>query len=101
MIEAHGDLHDFMNWPGPILTDSGGFQVFSLGKMRKITEQGVKFRSPKDGSAIFMGPEESMQIQYKLGSDIVMIFDDCTAYPLKKMLLINLCSFHYDGLKDL
>ena len=84
VIEAHGDLHDFMNWPGPILTDSGGFQVFSLGKMRKITEQGVKFRSPKDGSAIFMGPEESMQIQYKLGSDIVMIFDDCTAYPSEK-----------------
>ncbi|MDB9788669.1 tRNA guanosine(34) transglycosylase Tgt [Candidatus Thioglobus sp.] len=84
VIEAHGDLHDFMNWSGPILTDSGGFQVFSLGKMRKITEQGVKFRSPKDGSAIFMGPEESMQIQYKLGSDIVMIFDDCTAYPSEK-----------------
>jgi queuine tRNA-ribosyltransferase len=84
VIEAHGDLHDFMNWPGPILTDSGGFQVFSLGKMRKITEQGVKFRSPKDGSAIFMGPEESMQIQHKLGSDIVMIFDDCTAYPAEK-----------------
>ncbi|MDC1535981.1 tRNA guanosine(34) transglycosylase Tgt [Candidatus Thioglobus sp.] len=84
VIEAHGDLHDFMNWPGPILTDSGGFQVFSLGKMRKITEQGVKFRSPKDGSTIFMGPEESMQIQYKLGSDIVMIFDDCTAYPSEK-----------------
>jgi len=84
VIEAHGDLHDFMNWVGPILTDSGGFQVFSLGKMRKITEQGVKFRSPKDGSTIFMGPEESMQIQYKLGSDIVMIFDDCTAYPAEK-----------------
>jgi len=84
VIEAHGDLHDFMNWHGPILTDSGGFQVFSLGKMRKITEQGVKFKSPKDGSAIFMGPEESMQIQYKLGSDIVMIFDDCTAYPAEK-----------------
>jgi queuine tRNA-ribosyltransferase len=84
VIEAHGDLHNFMNWSGPILTDSGGFQVFSLGKMRKITEQGVKFRSPKDGSAIFMGPEESMQIQHKLGSDIVMIFDDCTAYPAEK-----------------
>ena len=84
VIEAHGDLHDFMNWSGPILTDSGGFQVFSLGKTRKITEQGVKFRSPKDGSAIFMGPEESMQIQHKLGSDIVMIFDDCTAYPAEK-----------------
>ncbi|HIL44894.1 MAG TPA: tRNA-guanine transglycosylase, partial [Candidatus Thioglobus sp.] len=59
VIEAHGDLHDFMNWSCPILTDSGGFQVFSLGKLRKITEQGVKFRSPKDGSLIFMGPEES------------------------------------------
>ena len=84
VIEAHGDLHDFMNWPGPILTDSGGFQVVSLGKMRKITEEGVSFRSPKDGSSIFMGPEESMQIQKKLGSDIVMIFDDCTPYPAEK-----------------
>ncbi len=87
VIEAHGDLHDFMNWQGPILTDSGGFQVFSLGKMRKITEQGVKFRSPKDGTSIFMGPEESMQIQKKLGSDIVMIFDDCTAYPADKSIV--------------
>ena len=84
VIEAHGDLHDFMNWSGPILTDSGGFQVFSLGKMRKITEEGVSFRSPKDGSSIFMGPEESMQIQKKLGSDIVMILDDCTPYPAEK-----------------
>ena len=84
VIEVHGDLHDFMNWSGPILTDSGGFQVFSLGKMRKITEEGVSFRSPKDGSSIFMGPEESMQIQKKLGSDIVMIFDDCTPYPAEK-----------------
>ena len=84
VITAHGDLHDFMNWHGPILTDSGGFQVFSLGKMRKITEKGVSFRSPKDGSKIFMGPEESMQIQKKLGSDIVMIFDDCTPYPADK-----------------
>lgn len=87
VIEAHGDLHDFMNWQGPILTDSGGFQVFSLGKMRKITEQGVAFRSPKDGSSIFLGPEESMQIQKKLGSDIVMIFDDCTAYPADKSIV--------------
>ena len=84
VIEVHGNLHDFMNWSGPILTDSGGFQVFSLGKMRKITEEGVSFRSPKDGSSIFMGPEESMQIQKKLGSDIVMIFDDCTPYPAEK-----------------
>tara|TARA_Y100000758_G_scaffold21573_2_gene14791 strand:+ start:5013 stop:6116 length:1104 start_codon:yes stop_codon:yes gene_type:complete len=87
VIEVHGGLHDFMNWQGPILTDSGGFQVFSLGKMRKITEEGVAFRSPKDGSSIFMGPEESMQIQHKLGSDIVMIFDDCTAYPAEKNIV--------------
>ena len=81
VIRAHGDLHDFMHWERPILTDSGGFQVFSLGAMRKITEQGVHFRSPIDGAKIFMGPEESMQIQRELGSDIVMIFDECTPYP--------------------
>jgi queuine tRNA-ribosyltransferase len=80
-IEAHGDLHNFMNWQGPILTDSGGFQVWSLGKLRKITEAGVKFQSPVDGAKIFMGPEESMAVQKSLGSDIVMIFDECTPYP--------------------
>ena len=84
VIEAHGDLHDFMNWQGPILTDSGGFQVFSLGHIRKINEKGVSFRSPKDGDKIFMGPEESMQIQQKLGADIIMIFDECIAYPSDK-----------------
>ena len=78
VIRAHGDLHDFMQWPSPILTDSGGFQVFSLGKMRKITESGVTFRSPVDGSKVFMGPEQSIQVQHALGSDIVMIFDECT-----------------------
>jgi len=82
VIRAHGDLHDFMHWERPILTDSGGFQVFSLGAMRKITEQGVHFRSPVNGSPIFMGPEESMQVQRELGSDIVMIFDECTPYPV-------------------
>jgi queuine tRNA-ribosyltransferase len=87
IIEAHGDLHNFINWQGPILTDSGGFQVFSLGDVRKITEKGVFFRSPKDGSKIFMGPEESMQIQQKLGSDIVMIFDECTPYPSEKSIV--------------
>jgi len=87
IIEAHGDLHNFINWQGPILTDSGGFQVFSLGEVRKITEKGVFFRSPKDGSKIFMGPEESMQIQQKLGSDIVMIFDECTPYPSEKSVV--------------
>ena len=81
VIRAHGDLHDFMHWERPILTDSGGFQVYSLGAMRKITEQGVHFRSPVDGARVFMGPEESMRIQRELGSDIVMIFDECTPYP--------------------
>ena len=81
VIKAHGDLHDFMHWDKPILTDSGGFQVFSLGALRKITEKGVTFKSPINGSAIFMGPEESMQVQRDLGSDSVMIFDECTPYP--------------------
>ncbi|MEP6390453.1 MAG: tRNA guanosine(34) transglycosylase Tgt [Halioglobus sp.] len=81
IIEQHGDLHDFMGWDGPILTDSGGFQVFSLGDMRKITEEGVKFQSPVDGARVFLDPEKSMAIQHSLGSDIVMIFDECTPYP--------------------
>jgi len=81
IIRAHGGLHEFMNWPGPILTDSGGFQVFSLGDLRKITEQGVHFRSPINGDAVFLGPEESMAVQRALGADIVMIFDECTPYP--------------------
>jgi queuine tRNA-ribosyltransferase len=81
IIQKHGDLHDFMHWKGPILTDSGGFQVFSLAKMRKITEQGVVFQSPIDGSKVELTPESSMQIQKALGSDIVMIFDECTPYP--------------------
>ena len=81
IIKAHGDLHDFMQWQGPILTDSGGFQVFSLGALRKITEAGVAFRSPIDGSPVFLDPERSMQVQRDLGSDIVMIFDECTPYP--------------------
>lgn len=80
-IQKHGDLHDFMHWDRPILTDSGGFQVFSLGAMRKITEEGVRFQSPIDGDTVFLGPEESMQVQRALGSDIVMIFDECTPYP--------------------
>ena len=81
IIEEHGDLHDFMGWDGPILTDSGGFQVFSLGDMRKISEEGVKFQSPVDGSRVFLDPETSMAIQRSLGADVVMIFDDCTPYP--------------------
>jgi len=81
VIGAHGDLHDFMHWNGPILTDSGGFQVWSLAELRKLDESGVTFASPVDGSRIFMGPEESMAVQRALGSDIAMIFDECTAYP--------------------
>lgn len=81
IVRLHGDLHDFMHWQGPILTDSGGFQVFSLGELRKITEQGVTFQSPVNGDKVFLGPEESMAVQRALGSDIVMIFDECTPYP--------------------
>ncbi len=84
IINLHGGLHNFINWDKPIVTDSGGFQVFSLGNMAKISEQGVNFRNPKNGTKVFMGPEESMQIQAKLGSDIIMIFDECTPYPADK-----------------
>jgi queuine tRNA-ribosyltransferase len=80
-IEAHQGLHRFMHWQRPILTDSGGFQVFSLAKMRKITEEGARFRSPVDGAQVFLSPEESMRIQRVLGSDIAMSFDECTPYP--------------------
>ncbi|WP_460812207.1 tRNA guanosine(34) transglycosylase Tgt [Luteimonas pelagia] len=80
VIEAHGGLHGFARWDGPILTDSGGFQVFSLAHRRKITEEGVRFQAPTDGSTVFLGPEESMRIQRVLDSDIVMIFDECTPY---------------------
>ncbi|MDI3323837.1 tRNA guanosine(34) transglycosylase Tgt [Pontibacterium granulatum] len=81
IIKQHGDLHDFMQWKGPILTDSGGFQVFSLGNMRKITEEGVTFQSPVNGDKVVLSPEKSMEVQRDLGSDIVMIFDECTPYP--------------------
>ena len=84
VIMAHGSLHRFMNWNRPILTDSGGFQVWSLKDLRKLEEKGVTFRSPIDGSKIFLGPEESMQIQATLGSDIAMAFDECTAWPATK-----------------
>ena len=81
IIEAHAGLHRFMHWNGPILTDSGGFQVFSLAKLRKLSEQGVRFRSPVDGAEVFLSPEESMRIQRVLRSDIAMQFDECTPYP--------------------
>src|ERR1043165_6204789 len=77
IIRGAGDLHGFINWPEPILTDSGGFQVFSLAKIRKIKAHGVEFRSHLDGSLLFLGPKESMHIQRVLGSDIAMVFDDC------------------------
>ena len=81
VMKVHGGLHQFMNWDKPILTDSGGFQVFSLGDLRKITEEGVKFSSPVNGDKLFLTPEVSMQIQTVLNSDIVMQFDECTPYP--------------------
>jgi queuine tRNA-ribosyltransferase len=81
VISAHGGLHRFMGWQGPILTDSGGFQVFSLGALRKIAEDGVTFQSPINGDTCFLSPEESMRIQRVLNSDIVMVFDECTRYP--------------------
>ncbi len=84
VISAHGGLHNFMGWSGPILTDSGGFQVWSLAKKKDIDESGVRFRSPIDGSAVFLDPERSMEVQRVLGSDIVMCFDECTAYPASK-----------------
>ncbi|NOZ11488.1 MAG: tRNA guanosine(34) transglycosylase Tgt [Gammaproteobacteria bacterium] len=84
VIRAHGGLHGFMHWDGPILTDSGGFQVWSLGKLRKLSEKGVDFQSPVDGAAIFLGPEEAIAVQHALDADVVMIFDECTPYPVDK-----------------
>jgi queuine tRNA-ribosyltransferase len=81
VIRAHGGLHEFMHWQRPILTDSGGFQVFSLQSLRKITENGVEFRSPVNGDLIVLTPERSIEMQHALGSDIVMVFDECTPYP--------------------
>ena len=81
VIEKFGGLHRFMHWDKPILTDSGGYQVFSLAKSRKITEQGVHFRSPVDGEKIFLGPEEAIKMQHILNAEIIMVFDECTPYP--------------------
>ena len=81
IIRAHGGLHEFMHWDGPILTDSGGFQVWSLAGLRELSEEGVKFRSPIDGSSVFLGPEESIAVQRALGADVAMVFDECTPYP--------------------
>src|SRR5512133_765205 len=81
LVKRMGGLHEFMHWDGPILTDSGGFQVFSLGELRKISEEGVKFRSHIDGSAHFISPEVSIAIQEALGADIIMCFDECPPSP--------------------
>jgi len=81
IIRRHGGLHEFINWSGPILTDSGGFQVFSLAQLRKLSEEGVKFRSPINGDEVFLTPERSMEVQHELNSDVAMIFDECTPYP--------------------
>jgi queuine tRNA-ribosyltransferase len=83
VIEAHGGLHRFMNWPRPILTDSGGFQVWSLETLRKVTERGVEFRSPVDGALVDLTPERSIEVQHSLDADIVMVFDECTPYPVE------------------
>jgi len=81
IIRKHNGLHEFMNWSGPILTDSGGFQVFSLAEMRKLSEEGVKFRSPVNGDEVFLTPEKSMEVQHDLNADVTMVFDECTPYP--------------------
>jgi queuine tRNA-ribosyltransferase len=81
VIQAHGGLHGFMHWERPILTDSGGFQVWSLAELRKISEEGVRFASPVDGLPVFLGPERSMEVQRLLGADVVMAFDECTPFP--------------------
>ncbi|MDH3715796.1 MAG: tRNA guanosine(34) transglycosylase Tgt, partial [Gammaproteobacteria bacterium] len=84
LVRKHGTLHDFMHWHGPILTDSGGFQVFSLAALRKLEERGVEFRSPVDGTSVFLDPERAVAIQQALGSDVVMVLDECTAYPVSE-----------------
>ena len=81
VIRAHGGLHDFMHWQGPILTDSGGFQVWSLQDLRRVREEGVEFRSPIDGSPVLLTPERSIEVQHALDADVVMVFDECTPYP--------------------
>ncbi|MBR1456298.1 MAG: tRNA guanosine(34) transglycosylase Tgt [Oscillospiraceae bacterium] len=95
LIKEMGGLHRFMNWDGPILTDSGGFQIFSLAQLRKITEEGVRFNSHVDGRHIFMGPEESMRIQANLGSDIAMAFDECVEIPSPRDYVERSCERTY------
>ena len=99
LVKRMGGLHKFMTWDGPILTDSGGFQIFSLAKLRKITEEGVNFNSHVDGRHIFMGPEESMRIQSNLGSDIAMAFDECIKIPSPREYVERSCDRTYRWLK--
>ncbi|MDD6089328.1 MAG: tRNA guanosine(34) transglycosylase Tgt [Clostridiales bacterium] len=99
LVKDMGGLHKFMTWEGPILTDSGGFQIFSLAKLRKITEEGVKFNSHVDGRHIFMGPEESMRIQANLGSDIAMAFDECIKIPSPREYVQRSCDRTYRWLE--
>lgn len=99
LVKEMGGLHKFMTWEGPILTDSGGFQIFSLAKLRKITEEGVNFNSHVDGRHIFMGPEESMRIQANLGSDIAMAFDECIKIPSPKDYVKRSCDRTYRWLE--
>ena len=110
VVRKHGGLHEFMNWRGPILTDSGGFQVFSLANMRKLSEDGVRFQSPVNGDAVYLTPERSMEVQHDLNADVTMIFDDCTPYPAPKSdaresMQLSLrwaarCRRRFDELKD-
>jgi queuine tRNA-ribosyltransferase len=110
VVRKHGGLHEFMNWRGPILTDSGGFQVFSLANMRKLSEDGVRFQSPVNGDEVFLTPERSMEVQHDLNADVTMIFDDCTPYPApeseaRESMLLSLrwaarCRRRFDELKD-
>ena len=110
IIRQHGGLHEFMNWHGPILTDSGGFQVFSLAARAKLSEEGVKFRSPVDGDEVFLTPEKSMQVQHDLDADVAMVFDECTPYPVtedeaRESMELSLrwadrSRRHFDSLKD-
>ena len=110
IIRRHGGLHEFMNWHGPILTDSGGFQVFSLANMRKLSEEGVTFQSPVNGDTVVLTPERSMEVQHDLNSDVTMIFDDCTPYPAteseaQSSMQLSLrwaerCRRRFDELKD-
>jgi len=110
VIRKHGGLHEFMNWHRPILTDSGGFQVFSLAKLRKLSEDGVRFQSPVDGDEVFLTPERSMEVQHELNADVTMIFDECTPYPAthdeaRESMQLSLrwaqrCRNRFDELKD-